>query len=178
MAIRAERQRGKEADDVLRYWRSVADLPFDRQSALRGLEASFARGSLPQGLDGPYRGRLLATTFGYGLDPVMAGLTRAWMPWKGKTLNHAESTGRNIFMNGSKRLMRIVWPGYHDVAPESEGRYTTFQFVTHTGPSKLMPEVEVFRIDYDTPDDPAFIIRRILDELVQIGDGLYLGQAL
>jgi len=36
----------------------------------------------------------------------------------------------------------------------------------------------VFRIDYDTPDDLDFLIRRILDELVQIGEGLYLGQAL
>jgi hypothetical protein len=35
----------------------------------------------------------------------------------------------------------------------------------------------VLKIDYDLPENPALSIRRILDELVQVADGVYLGKA-
>jgi hypothetical protein len=35
----------------------------------------------------------------------------------------------------------------------------------------------VLKIDYDLPQNPAFSIRRVLDELVQVADGVYLGKA-
>jgi hypothetical protein len=100
------------------------------------------------------------------------------MPWKGKTFRPSSAEGRNIFTNASRPLVRVVWPRYRDFRPIAPGRYTTFRFVTHTGPSRLFPELSVLRIDYDIPDDPAFIIRRVLDELVEVGPGLFLGQAL
>jgi hypothetical protein len=37
----------------------------------------------------------------------------------------------------------------------------------------------VLRLDYrEVGENPGFPVRRVLDELVQIGEGLYLGQAL
>lgn len=37
----------------------------------------------------------------------------------------------------------------------------------------------VLRLDYrDVADNPAFPVRRVLDELVQVQPALYLGQAL
>jgi hypothetical protein len=178
MTIRADEQRGRETAGVIRFWRAVGELPVDRERALTELEGCFSGGAVPEGMDGPYRGRLLATTVGRGLDAVFGGLARAWMPWKGKTLDAGEATGRNIFTRGSRPLIRAIWPRYRDLEPDTPGRYTTFKFVTHTGPSKLMPGLDVLRIDYDIPEDPSFLIRRILDEVVMVGGGLYLGQAL
>ena len=36
---------------------------------------------------------------------------------------------------------------------------------------------EVLKLDYDLPKNPAFPIRRVLDELVELSDRLYLGKA-
>jgi hypothetical protein len=35
----------------------------------------------------------------------------------------------------------------------------------------------VLKIDYDRPGNPRLSIRRVLDELVQLDGGLYLGKA-
>jgi hypothetical protein len=35
----------------------------------------------------------------------------------------------------------------------------------------------VLKIDYDLNGNPLFTVRRVLDELVQIDDNLYLGKA-
>mgnify|MGYP006174464395 FL=1 len=40
------------------------------------------------------------------------------------------------------------------------------------------PGLQVLKIDYDSDANPTFMIRRILDELVQLDDGLYLGKIL
>jgi hypothetical protein len=162
----------------LRYWRAVASLPVDRVAALAELEACFAAGGPVERLDGATKGRLITTTFGYGLDRVFMGMASLWMPWKGKVLDPEAKEGRNIFASPSRVPLRMMWPGYRDQQPFDGGRFTTFRFTTWTGEGKLDPEVEVFKIDYDLPDSPGFLIRDILDELVQVDDGLYLGQAL
>lgn len=159
-------------------WKAVARLPADREEGLASLERCFAAGSLPTRLDGLCQGRVLTTTFGRHLDALAGAASRAWMPWKGKTFDAGASEGRNIFTNGSKPVVRLLWPGHRDYRAGGGGRYTTFRFVTHTGPSKTDPQVEVLRIDYGHPGSPRLVIRSILDELVQVEPGLYLGQAL
>jgi hypothetical protein len=42
---------------------------------------------------------------------------------------------------------------------------------------RLDPGVEVLRIDYDLPENPP-LLRRIVDELVAVQAGVYLGQAI
>jgi hypothetical protein len=62
---------------------------------------------------------------------------------------------------------------------QPHGYAGAFRFLTSTGPSAFVPGVEVLRIDYrDVPENPRWPVRRILDELVMIEHGRYLGQAL
>jgi hypothetical protein len=47
------------------------------------------------------------------------------------------------------------------------------------GPSLTHPGTSVLRLDYRAvTDNPSFPVRRVLDQLVQVEHGLYLGQAL
>ena len=160
------------------YYRALAELPFDRPGGLDRLEACFRDGTTPSALEGPLDGRLLTTTFGFGLDALAGAMSRVWMPWKGKTFAPEGDEGRNLFTRGFRTLMRVIWPGYHDTRPEDRGRFSTFPFTTWEGESANSPGLKVFKIDYDHEASPALLIRPILDELVTIEEGLYLGQAL
>lgn len=166
------------ATPALRYWRSLAELPVDRAAGLAGLEICFREGGAVGSLDGEKRGRLHTTTVGYGLDRPFAGLARLWMPWRGKTFDAERKEGANIFASSWRLPRRIIWPGYDVERPAGPGRISTFRFSTWSGESALIPGLEVFKIDYDLPESPRFMIRTILDEVVLIDDGMYLGQAL
>lgn len=162
----------------LRYWRAVAQLPAERSSALAELAACFRDGQAPGLLQGVHDGRLLATTLGFGLDRPFQGLARLWMPWKGKVLDSTAREGRNLFTHGARPPMRVVWLGYRGDRDEGPGRISAFRFSTWEGPSAVEPTVRVLKIDYQHDGSPPFIIRSILDEVVTIDEGLYLGQAL
>jgi hypothetical protein len=165
-------------DLSLRYFRALADLPHDRTAALDGLQACFLSAEPPGALDGPTRGRLLATTVGYGIDGVAAGLTRLWMPWSGKAFDAQAKDGRNLFARGFRPIQRALWPGVEIDDAGGDRTYATFPFITWEGPSAFPPGgPDVLKIDYEHPQSP-WLIRDILDELVRIEDGLYLGQAL
>ena len=167
-----------DADLERRYWRAVATLAADRASALEELERCFNEGDLPEVPDGPLRGRLLTTTMGAGIDPAFMGIARWWMPWKGKTIDRAATRGRNLFTPSWRPVERVLWRGYDDVQPEGPGRLSTFAFTVWTGPAETAPDTQVLKIDYDHPDSPDFLIRRVLDEVVHVGGGVLLGQAL
>ena len=160
------------------YWHAVALLRLERSAGLAALESEFAHGGVPIALRGPLRGRFLASTLGHGFDPPFEALTAVWLPWKGKTFEPDAEQGRNLFSPGTRRLMRVTLPKYRTTTDRS-GACCAFRFITSTGPSAFSPGVDVLRIDYrDVPENPSWPIRRILDELVMIEDGLYLGQAL
>jgi hypothetical protein len=166
-------------DAVVAFWRAVSRLRLDRALGLHELEICFAHGSTPQGLNGRLRGRLLAMSVGHGFDWPSEAATRLWMPWLGKTFDHTSGTGRNDFTAGAGRLMRWTLPRYPDLRFESPRQCSAFVCRTSTGPSALDSDVKVLRIDYrDVPENPSWPIRRVLDELVTVEDGLYLGQAL
>jgi hypothetical protein len=161
-----------------RYWRAVATLPDDRTWALAEIERCFAQGQVPETPDGPLKGRLITTTMGAILDPTFMGVTRLWMPWKGKTIDATAATGRNLFAPSWRPVERLLWRGYDDVRSEADGRFSTFAFTVWTGASETDPGVEVLKIDYEHDESPAFLIRRVLDEVVHVGGGVLLGQAL
>ena len=52
-----------------------------------------------------------------------------------------------------------------------------FAFRTYLAPGLEDADRTVLKIDYDLPENPKLTVRRVLDELVQIGDGAYLGKA-
>ena len=165
-------------DLALRYFRALADLPHDRVAALDELEACFREAATPPAIDGPTNGRLLTTTFGYGLDALVGALARLWMPWKGKAFDPEAKEGRNLFTGGFRGVQRVLWPGYDVDRPEHGGRCSTFPFTTWQGSSALTRDgADVLKIDYEHPQSP-WLIRDILDELVQVEDGIFLGQAL
>jgi hypothetical protein len=170
---------GVPATGSTAYWRAVGRLRLDRDAGLRELEECFAAGSVPDRLRGPLRGRLLATTVGHGLDPAFEALARAWMPWQGKTFDPHRAEGRNLFSPAVRRVMRVTLPGYREVRDEGRGQVSAFRFLTSTGPSALGPPHDVLRIDYRAvAENPDWPVRRVLDELVAVEDGLFLGQAL
>lgn len=166
------------SDLALRYFRAAADLPHDRRAALADLEACFRDGGPPGPIQGATRGRVVTTTFGWGLDAVVAGVSRLWMPWHGKSFDPEAKEGRNLFSTSFGPVLRLLWPGYDLDRPEGPGRLSAFPFTTWEGPSAFTPGgSDVLKIDYEHPQSP-WLIRNILDELVRIDDGLFLGQAL
>ncbi|MDQ3610249.1 MAG: hypothetical protein M4D85_01350 [Actinomycetota bacterium] len=169
---------GTEAGSALAYWKAVATLPVDRVGALAQLEACFACAGAPGPLNGPYEGRFLTTTVGGRADRVISAVATLWMPWRGKTFDGVVGQGRNRFSGSAVPVMRLFFPGYQGVAGDRAGETTAFRFLTSFGPSKLRRAVRVMRIDYDLPDNPAWPVRRVFDELVTVDEGVFLGQAL
>jgi hypothetical protein len=76
--------------------------------------------------------------------------------WLGKSFDSATSTGINRF-NDNGMITR------------------SSKFVTYKGMGITDPEKEVLKIDYNIPENPIFL-RVILDELVEIEPGKYLGK--
>jgi hypothetical protein len=160
------------------FWQAVGLLRLERPAGLAALESVFADGEVPTGLRGTMRGRFLASTIGYHLDPALEAFTSLWLPWRGKTFEPDAERGRNLFTAGARRMMRVTLPRYRTTQAEN-GLSGAFGFITSTGPSAFTPGVDVLRIDYrDLPENPSWPIRKLLDELVMIEEGRYLGQAL
>jgi hypothetical protein len=127
-------------------------------------------------LDGTTRGILLTPTLSRTLDLGLRALAAAWLPWTGKRFDAAASTGENLLAAGARAPARVIWPSYR-LQPAEEG-YVAFRFRTHVGPGAVDPDLETLKIDYDSDENPRFLIRDILDELVQIVPGAYLGKVL
>jgi hypothetical protein len=75
--------------------------------------------------------------------------------WIGKTFDARHSTGKNRFKSG-------------------QGVELRYPFKTVVGPGLADPNA-VVKIDYDIPGNPLWL-RRILDEIVQVGPNHYLGK--
>jgi hypothetical protein len=154
----------------------IADRP--RRLAGRSpgeLEGLFARGRLP---DPPPKGRLRGLVLHMALGPAGAVLAPAAAIWLGKRFDAERSSGENVFDRRAFKLGRLLTPAaYQAFWPEDSRSYRALAFSTSVGPGALDPGIEVLRIDYDLPGNaPPF--RRIVDELVEVEPGVYLGQAL
>jgi hypothetical protein len=150
----------------------------NRAEVLHGLDRLFRMGTAPDPVpDGFLPGRLLGTSIWGPFDGLVARLASVYMPWQGKTLSASSSTGVNQFARNGRVPLKILFPKY---TPEQEGPdgIKAFPFRTRVAPGALDPDLQVLKIDYDFEANPGFIIRRILDELVQIQPGLYLGKVL
>jgi hypothetical protein len=153
-------------------------LKTNRTQGLKALNELFRSGTVPNpALNGSYRGELIAFDIAPGLTHLAQVIVDAWMPWKGKTFNVATDQGDNIFHRGSYVLAHVLWPLYHDYKADSMQTYRAFTFRTYTAPGKDDPDTQVLKIDYDRPGNPSLSIRRVLDELVQVEEGFYLGKA-
>jgi hypothetical protein len=138
----------------------------------------FRSGSLPEPApDGRYQGELIALDLAPGLTPFFQWLANSWMPWRGKTFDSTHQRGDNIFTKNSYFLARLFNPLYRGFFADSPETYRGFAFRTYAAPGLFDADRMVWKIDYDLKENPALTVRRVLDELVQLDDNLYLGKA-
>jgi hypothetical protein len=150
----------------------------NRAQGLATLNTLFRSGRAPEPfLNGRYAGELLALDVAPGLTQFYEWLTSRWMPWLGKSFNSAQQTGENIFTKDSYLLARFFNPFYHDFVADGPKTYRGFAFRTYAAPGLADPDRTVLKIDYDRDDNPSLTVRRVLDELVQLDEQLYLGKA-
>ncbi len=149
-----------------------------RARGLAALNEIFRAGGSPDPpLDGHYAGELIALDVAPGLTQLAGTISAWWMPWKGKTFDGALACGDNVFTRDSLALAHIYWPlyrGYRDDGPQT---YRAFAFHTRVAPGLADPDRQVLKLDYGGEGNPGLTIRRVLDELVQVADDLYLGKA-
>jgi hypothetical protein len=127
-------------------------------------------------LDGPMRGLMVTPTVPRPLDLGLRAVASAWMPWTGKRFNAGAQEGDNLLTAGARVPTKILWPSYQ--ADPVAGGQAAFRFRTYVSPGSVDPDIETLKIDYDSDENPGFLIRDILDELVQIVPGAYLGKVL
>jgi hypothetical protein len=138
------------------------------------LNQIFRAGAPPRELDGRYDGILVMTTQG-PLDGVARRLASAWMPWLGKRFDQRAATGDNLLVPAAAGAARFFWPRYA-FRPVGVGVLSAFDFRTYTAPGLADPDRPVLKIDYDLDLNPGFLIRNILDELMEVGRQTYLGK--
>jgi hypothetical protein len=154
-------------------------LKSDQKAGMAALDNIYRRGIVPNPpLNGRYWGEFLTSNFHPVLDGWLDNLTKIWLPWQGKTFDANTNTGDNIFTNDGLLISKIIWPFYDRYVPDTRGRSLAFSFQTSVGKCLLEPDIEVLRLNFDLPENPQFIIRDLVDQLVQIDDNLYLGKAV
>lgn len=140
------------------------------------LNRVFRLGEPPRDLDGFKPG----FTLGYdGFGPAngaVRALLSHWLPWRGKARNATAGTGTNVIPARYSRLLRLLVPG-HRADRTTTGDIACFPFRTYLAPGALDPDLEVLKINYELPENPA-AVRMILDELVQVVPDVYLGKVL
>ena len=148
-----------------------------RKDGLAALDALFRAGTVPSPQpDGPYHGELVALDIAPIVTQLVEWLTSFLMPWKGKFLIAAESRGDNIFSAKWRTVLGLMFPFYKGNRDYGNDAFRAFIFDTSIAQGNVDTDRHVFRIDYDRPDNPALSIRRIIDEIVEVRDGVYLGK--
>jgi hypothetical protein len=126
-------------------------------------QKEFLEGSVPQAApEGFYNG----SAYLLGGGPV---------PWLGKSFDSANSLGFNIFTPQGGSLLKILTPLYKLFRKNKEGNTDAFFFKTRTEPALKDGALDVIKLDYDSAENP-FLIRIILDELVETAPEQYLGK--
>jgi hypothetical protein len=150
----------------------------DRDEAHESLNRIFRLGSPPEpAIDGPTSGILVTPVMPGPAERGFRALSSGWMPWLGKRFDARTSTGDNLLAPSARVPARALWPSYR---PEDagDGNLAAFRFRTYSSPGSLDQDRETMKIDYDSDDNPGLLIRDILDELVQVVPGAYLGKVL
>lgn len=149
----------------------------DRKAGMASLDDMFRSARPPQVLDGRYRGELVGVDIAPGLTQYAGFVQNRFRPWRGKTFDAGRGRGDNIFGKGAGPWFKVLMPSYGARRPDTSETFHAFDFRTYLAPAVLDPGVQALKIDYDLPENPAQTIRRVLDELVELADGYYLGRA-
>jgi hypothetical protein len=128
-------------------------------------------------LEGPHDGILVTPMVPAPANAALRRIAAAWMPWLGKRFDPERHAGDNLLSASARVPARVLFSGYRP-EPAEGGRLAAFRFRTYVGAGKVDPDRETLKIDYDSDDNPRLLIRDILDELVQVVPGAYLGKVL
>jgi hypothetical protein len=96
-------------------------------------------------------------------------------PWLGKSFDPANRTGINVFTPKGASILKTLTPTYKLFQKNPEGNTEAYFFKTTTGPGIKDTEQQVFKLNYDSPENP-FIVRNVLDEIVEIAPEQFLGK--
>jgi hypothetical protein len=150
----------------------------DRARGFAALNDLFRAGTVPEPPpNGRHAGELIALDIAPGLTQFFQGLFHLWMPWRGKTFDASRQRGENIFTKDSYLLARLFNPLYRGFVDDGPKTYRGFAFRTYTAPGLFDTDRTVLKIDYNLKENPAPTVRRVLDELVELDESLYLGKA-
>lgn len=97
------------------------------------------------------------------------------VPWLGKSFERANNLGFNIFTPPGGRLLKMLTPFYRVFRINADGNTNAYDFNTYTGPALKDPSLDVIKLDYNSAENP-FLIRIILDEIVETAPREYLGK--
>jgi len=97
------------------------------------------------------------------------------VPWLGKSFESENQKGFNIFTPKGASLLKILTPLYKLFRLNADGNTDAYYFATSTGPGFKDKEIDLFKLDYDSPENP-FLIRIILDEMVEVAPQEFLGK--
>lgn len=156
-------------------------LASDRAAALASLDDMFRAGRPPQGLSGRYQGEMLVVDIAPVITTFVTNLQERYRLWQGKRFDPATNSGDNILSNRARTPFGLFLPLYRGRRPDTAATFRALQFRTYIAPALFDATSEattpVLKIDYDIPGNPSLTIRRVLDELVELADGYYLGRA-
>jgi hypothetical protein len=162
----------------LEQLRDQLDPRLAHQAAVLELDSIFRSGRFPEPApEGFLPGHVITTSVATAVDNVGRWLSNAWMPWLGKAFDSQNNTGVNVLTVSARTPMKAVWPSYEPLRESAQG-IEAFPFRTRRAPGELDADVDVLKIDYDFDENPNFVIRRVLDELVEVDSGFYLGKIL
>jgi hypothetical protein len=148
----------------------------DPEAAWSGLDALFRAGRAPAPPNGDYAGEMLLTRTLPPLDALVRALDRRGLWWLGKAFDAAGERGENRWDRRFRIATCVLWPLYRGLRDDPVGEVRGFSFRTRTGPGVRDPDRSVLKIDYAAEPNPL-AVRRVLDELVQVGPEYYLGKA-
>ncbi len=97
------------------------------------------------------------------------------VPWLGKSFESENQKGFNIFTPKGASLLKVLTPLYKLFRVNADGNTDAYYFKTSTGPGFKDMDTNVFKLDYDWPENP-FLIRIILDEMVEVAPQEFLGK--
>lgn len=126
-------------------------------------QAQFIAATAP---DDPPSGFYKGSAYLLGKRPV---------PWLGKSFERESQKGFNIFTPTGASLLNVLTPLYKLFKVNTDGNTDAYYFKTSTGPGFRDKAVNVFKLDYDSVENP-FLIRIILDEMVETGPDEFLGK--
>jgi hypothetical protein len=138
------------------------------------LQEEFVSGKTPKKLDGFYNGRLeeiINTNFIETLAKISVSV---FLPWKGKWFNAKNNMGDNILPSFLVPFLKLKIGKDFEIKKEFGGAHV-FPFKTSIQKG-LKDNITVLRLDYNIPKNPL-IVRKVVDELVEVGKDSYLGKA-